>query len=191
MRKIVSIILLSVVTITNCTSNNFQNYETLMAKEPASGKRADSLFLGIYFGMTPKQFYLHCWQLNKEGILTGDNTNAVLYHLQNGELNHDATMNFYPAFQNNRIYKMAATFNYDGWAPWNKNLMADSLQQSVIKLFKKWYPGGNPFLEINDNERGTIYVKVDGNRRITVGKYDDMKVKVDYTDLLTEQVMNK
>ena len=191
MKNIISIILLSFVLASNCTNDNFQKYETLAAKEPASGKRADSLFLGIYLGMTSKQFYIHCWQLNKQGILTGDNTNAVLYHLKNSELNHDATMSFYPEFQNNKINKMAATFNYDAWAPWNKSLMADSLQKAVVKLFEKWYPAGNPFLVINDKDRGTIYVKVDGNRRITVGKFDDMKVKVDYTDLLTEQALNK
>jgi len=34
-------------------------------------------------------------------------------------------------------------------------------------------------------------VKVDGNRRITIGKFDDRKVKVDYTDLLIEQKLKK
>lgn len=185
------IILLSIVLALGCTNDNFRKYESLVKDEPASGKRADSLFLGIYFGMTAKQFYMHCWQLNKQGILTGDNTNAVLYHLKNGELGHDALLSFYPKFQADKIYKMAATFSYDAWAPWNKSLVSDSLQKAVVKLFERWYPAGNPFLEISDKERGTIYVKVDGNRRITVGKFDDMKVNVDYTDLLTEQALNK
>jgi len=58
-------------------------------------------------------------------------------------------------------------------------------------LYKKWYSDGNPFLLIKDEKKGTIYVKVDGNRRITIGKYDDMMVKVDYTDLLVEKQLNR
>ena len=174
--------------LAGCTNDNFKKYERLVAKESASGRHADSLFMGIYLGMTSKDFYVQCWKLNNEGLFTdGENNHAVLYPLQNGELRHKGSMNFYPDFRNGKIFKMQAVFNYDAWAPWNKNLMADSLQHDVLNLFAKWYPAGNPFLPIEDKERGTIYVKVDGNRRIIVGKYDDMRVKVDYTDLLAEQ----
>ena len=183
--------LFTLLIITGCTNDNFKRYQSLVAEEPASGKHADSLFAGIYLGMSSKDFYVHCWQLNKAGLFTdGENNNAVLYQLHKGELKYNASMNFYPEFLNGKIYKMQATINYDAWAPWNKSMMADSLQQDVLKLFAKWYPAGNPFLRIEDKERGVIYVKVDGNRRIIVGKYDDMRVKVDYTDLLTEQASN-
>jgi len=185
-------VLLILFLMTGCANDNFKKYKSLIAKELASGKHADSLFMGIYLGMPSKQFYGHCWQLNKAGLFTdGDNNTSVLYQLKNGELKYKASMNFYPEFRNDKIYKMRATFNYDAWAPWNKSMMSDSLEQDVLKLFTKWYPAGNPFLLIEDKERGTIYVKVDGNRRIVVGKYDDMRVKVDYTDLLTEQALNK
>lgn len=184
--------LFTLLIITGCINDNFKKYKSLEAKEPASGKRVDSLFMGIYLGMTSKQFYVHCWQLNKEGLFTdGANNHAVLYHLKNGELKYRGSMNFYPEFINDKIYKMQATLSYDAWAPWNKNTMADSLQQDVLKLLTKWYPAGNPFLPIEDKQRGTIYVKVDGNRRIIIGKYDDMRVKVDYTDLLTDQAFSK
>jgi len=184
--------LFALLIITGCTNDNFIRYKNLVAEESASGKHVDSLFMGIYLGMTSKDFYVHCWQLNKAGLFTdGQNNYAVLYQLKNGELKHKASINFYPEFKNDKIYKMQATFNYDAWAPWNKDMMADSLQQDVLKLFAKWYPGGNSFLPIEDKERGIIYVKVDGNRRIIIGKYNDMRVKVDYTDLLTEQAFNK
>jgi hypothetical protein len=58
-------------------------------------------------------------------------------------------------------------------------------------MYKKWYPDGNPFLILTDKARGTIYVKVDGNRRITIGRFNDMMVKVDYTDLLIEKKLKK
>ena len=41
---------------------------------------------------------------------------------------------------------------YNAWAPWNKNLFADTLQTDVVELYKKWY-GGNNFIEITDCKR--------------------------------------
>ncbi|QEC68201.1 hypothetical protein FRZ67_13145 [Panacibacter ginsenosidivorans] len=169
-------------------NNDANDYESLMAKEVSSGKRADSLFFGIYLGMTSKQFFTQCWQLNKQGIFTdGNNNTAVLYKLNKNELKYPASMNFYPEFRENKIYKMWATFQYDGWAPWNKHMYSDSLLPELLKLYKTWYSSGNPFIEMHDKERGTIYVKVDGNRRIIIGRYNDMIVKVDYADLLVDK----
>ena len=42
-------------------------------------------------------------------------------------------------------------------------------------------------MPITDKAKRTIYVKVDGNRRITLGKFDDMIVKADFTDLVIEE----
>jgi hypothetical protein len=189
MRKIMAIrisffLYLLVVTQSACGDADMKDYRRLVSKEMATGKRVDSLFFGIHFGMTSKEFYAHCWELNKKGLLTdGLNNMAVLYKLNRNELRHNGSMNFYPQFYENRIVKMPVTFQYDGWAPWNKNLFADSLKEDVLHLYKKWYPGGNPFIKMEDEKRGTIYIKVDGNRRITIGRYNDLQVKVDYTDL--------
>ncbi len=178
--------------LANCTDSGFRQYETLMKNEIESGKRADSIFFGIFFGMTNKQFFTYCWEMNKKGIFTdGENNMYVLYKLKNNELKHRTSMNFYPDFYQNKIYKMRVNFQYDAWAPWNKQLYADSLLPDVLQLYKAWYRQGNPFIKIDDKEKGTLYVKVDGNRRITIGRYDDMLVKVDYTDLLVEKQMKK
>ncbi|MES1225542.1 MAG: hypothetical protein ABUT20_59230, partial [Bacteroidota bacterium] len=96
------------------------------------------------------------------------------------------SMFFYPDFMNGKIAEMRVSFSYAGWAPWNKNLFADSLLPKVLLLYNKWYKGGNPFITIKDKQKGNIYIKIDGNRRITVGKADDMTVKVNYTDLYIE-----
>ena len=176
------------ITIASCGDADLRAYKKLVKKETESGKRVDSLFFGIRFGMTSKEFYAHCWELNKKGILTdGLNNMAVLYKLNRNELKHEASMNFYPEFYENKIYKMPVTFQYVSWAPWNKNLFADSLKEEVLQLYKKWYPGGNEFLKMDDEEKGTIYIKVDGNRRITIGRYIDLQVKVDYTDLSVKE----
>ena len=182
------IVLLSLALIAqSCTDSGLRQYETLSKNEIASGRRVDSLFFGFYFGMTNKDFFSYCWQQNKKGIFTdGQNNMYVLYKMKNNELLHPASMNFYPDFYQNKIYKMRVLFQYDGWAPWNKQLYSDSLLPHVVDLYKTWYKDGNRFIRIYDKEKGTIYVKVDGNRRITIGRYDDMIVKVDYTDLFIE-----
>lgn len=170
----------------------YKLYESLKKKELAKGQRVDSLFLGIRLGMSSKQFYGYCWEMNKKGLFTdGESNTAVLYQLNKHELNYSASMNFYPEFHQDKIYKMGVSFQYDAWAPWNSHLSSDSLYADVVKLYKKWYSIGNPFIEISDKEKGTIYVKVDGNRRITIGKYNEFYVKVDYTDLLVENQLRK
>lgn len=178
-------IITGIVFMTACSSNR---YEALLQKELSSGRRSDSLFFGIYLGMTGKEFYAHCWEMNKKGLFTdGQNNTAVLYKLDHHELKYPASMNFYPEFHQDRIFKMKVIFNYNAWAPWNKSMSSDSLFADLLDLYKKWYPDGNPFIRIDNEKKGTIYVKLDGNRRIVMGKYDDMNIKVDYTDMLKEQ----
>lgn len=167
-----------------------EKYSDLVKKELASGRTANQLIMDIHFGMTKKQFYDYCWGMHNKGIFEdGANSTAVLYRLskpgQPGQLKQAASMNFYPVFRNDTIYKMWAQFEYDAWAPWNKGLFADSLMLDVVGLYTRWYPGNN-FIKLTDPQRGTIYVKVDGNRRIVVGRKDDAHVNVDYTNLLVE-----
>ena len=183
--------MLLILALYSCQNGGSNNYNQLVKTELAKKTRTDSLFFGIYLGMTSKAFYSHCWDLNKQGIFTnGSNNTSVLYKLKH-ELKAVASMNFYPDFYEDKIFSMWATIQYDAWAPWNKSLQADSLLPDVLQLYKKWYPTGNDFISISDKDRGTIYVKVDGNRRITIGKYNDGVVKVDYTDLLIEEKLKK
>lgn len=176
---------------TACDNSGLNKYNSLMEKELKSGKHVDSIFFGMYFGMLNKDFFAHCWEMNRKGIFTdGENNMYVLYKLKK-ELKYPASMNFYPDFYQNKIYKMRVNFQYEGWAPWNKQRYADSLLPDVLHMYKKWYSDGNPFISIKDKDKGIIYIKVDGNRRITIGKYNDEIVKADYTDLLVEKVIKK
>jgi hypothetical protein len=187
--KIYKLLIVCSLITSSCTDNSgYSKYEKLKKKELARNIREDSLFLGIKFKMTSKEFYAHCWEMNKKGLFTDGNDNtAVLHKLNNNELKHPGRMNFYPVFYQNKIYKMPVTFEYDGWAPWNKHFFSDSLLPDVLNLYQKWYADGNPFIKIDDKEKGTIYVKVDGNRRIVIGRFNDLRVKVDYTDLTVEK----
>jgi len=173
-----------------CQQTPYDKYQSLVQVELASSHRVDSLFLGISLGMTPRDFYLHCWDMNKKGLFTdGESNTAVTYKLPQG-LKFPASMNFYPEFSDGRISRMGVSFRYDGWAPWNKHMNSDSLREDVKHLLQEWYPKGNPFIRMEDKERGVIYVKVDGNRRMIVGCYDNVYVKVVYTDLSVEKELN-
>ena len=166
-----------------CKQSTGSEYNRLVKKELASNKRANDLFMGIRFGMTSKEFYAYCWEMNKKGLFTdGNNNTAVLYRMDTG-FAHPVLMNFYPGFHEDRIADFSATFAYEAWAPWNHPLSSDSLLPGILEQYRKWLPG-NDFLTMTDPHKGTIYIKVDGNRRIIIGRYDDQIVKVDYTDLL-------
>jgi len=193
--KTAASILIILFMIFGCSEDSeMDKYSSLVKKELASNKRVDSIFFGFHFGMTQKKFFMHCWEMNKKGIFTdgydGRGNMNVLYKLGK-ELKYPASMNFYPDFNDSTIWRMRVNFQYDGWGPWNKHMAADSLLPDVFKMYKNWYGDGNSFIQINDKTRGILYVKVDGNRRITIGKYDDVIVKVEFTDMLVENIKIK
>jgi len=190
MKEILKIgfIIFFVVVYASCTTQTAENqYEELVKSELASGKRNDSIFFGIYLGMTGKDFFTRCWEMNKEGLFTDGKSNTAVLCKLNTQLKYPASMHFYPELVDNKITKMPVTFQYDGWAPWNKHMFADSLITDVLQLCKKWYRNGNPFIKMTVPGKNTVYVKLDGNRRITISKKSDMEVSVDYTDMLKEK----
>lgn len=135
--------------------------------------------------MSKKKFYKHSWNLNDKGLVRqGPENKAVYYKLEN-ELDHPAQMYFYPSFYNGRVYQMRVKFEYRNWAPWNKNLYADSLQVEVLELFREWYGNGfsQKILKENKPEK-TLYVKKDGNRRITVTTKGSKSVVAFITDVV-------
>jgi hypothetical protein len=184
--------ILLLVLLANCRQSGIDQYHALLKKEQESKKKVNDIFFGIALGMASKDFYMHCWDLNKQGVFTdGAGNTAVNYKLTHNELKHPADMNFYPEFHKDKISSLWAKFQYAGWMPWNKKMDSDNLLADVVQLYKKWYPAGNPFIAISDKEKGTIYVKVDGNRRIIIGRFDDVQVKADYTDLSVEPELKK
>lgn len=156
-------------------------YEKMLKHELASGIRYDSLFMGIYLGMPEKEFYTHCWILNGKGLIRqGMRNMTVEYQLKN-ELKNPATMDFYPVFVKGKIFEMPVRFLYNGWAPWNKKLSADSLQVDVLKWYETQY--GDGFIQVRHPKRGIAYVKVNGNRQISIFKQDDIHVWAIFTDM--------
>jgi hypothetical protein len=163
-------------------------YDKMVKKELASGLRNDSLVLGLYFGMPEKEFYTHCWNLNHKGVIKqGENNTTVLYELKN-ELKYQAAMDFYPKFNQGKISELPIRFFYRAWAPWNKNLSADNLQTEVRKYIEKNF--GSGFIEVKHSKRGSAFVKVNGNRRITIFKEDEVHVWAVFTDMTIKSTWN-
>src|SRR5690606_9507700 len=107
-----------------CTHKS--EYRKMVEKEMAKEVRVDSLFMGLEFGMTRKEFFAHCWELNKQGLFRDGPGNATVEYETN-ELKYPAYMHFYPAFHEGKIYEIPVKFKYKAWAPWNIHLFADSL----------------------------------------------------------------
>ena len=165
--------------ISGCTPKT--KYERKLKHELAKGERYDSLFMGLYLGMPEKDFYTHCWKLNRQGLIRqGSNNSTVEYQMRN-ELKYPATMNFYPSFMDDRISEMPVKFAYSGWAPWNQKLSSDSLQIDIIKWFEKKY--GNHFMKVDHPKRGSAFVKINGNRRITIFRENDINVWAIFSDM--------
>jgi len=172
-------ILVSGVILIGCSPKS--RYDRIVKRELASGVRYDSLFLGLYFGMPEKTFYMHCWDLNKKGMIRqGESNTTVLFDLKK-ELKHPAVMDFYPRFKEGKIFELPVRFKYTGWAPWNKELSSGNLELDVLEWYKKTY--GNKFIKVQHPKRGVAYVQVKGNRRITIFIETDLYVWAYFTDL--------
>jgi hypothetical protein len=177
------IFFISVVIGVSCTPK--ERYDRMLKHELASGIRHDSLFMGLYLGMSQKDFYTRCWNLNREGLVKQGEGNTTVEYLTRGELKHQGRMDFYPKFAEGKIYEMPVRFAYAGWAPWNKELSSENLLTDVLDWYKKIYGGG--FIEVDHPEKGAAFVKVNGNRRITIFKTDDLYVWAIFTDLLARK----
>ena len=78
---------------------------------------------------------------------------------------------------------MRFRFSYTAWAPWNKELQPEQLQEEVKVMMKTLYPGNDFFnldKKVNDQP---IAVKIDGNRLITVYVFDNRFVQAYIEDL--------
>ena len=193
MRRIIEILIISSLIVFFFSCQQKSEYHQILEREMASGIRYDSLFHGFYFGMPSKDFYSHCFKLNKKGLIRQGSTNQTVY-AKITELEHPASMDFYPTFLDDKIAGMPVTFTYDSWAPWNKHLSADSLKLKVVDLMEEWYGPG--FIQIKNPSKfsvngGDAFVKVNGNRRISVYNINDTKVNVDFMDLTQKEKMEQ
>ncbi|MEP1953571.1 MAG: hypothetical protein ABJH64_10675 [Algoriphagus sp.] len=167
-----------VLGITSCKSD----YQKMVEKELSSGKQVDELFLGLKLGMTRKEFYETCWELNKEGVLTNGPTELSVEYDAALPSGNTAKMRFYPKFEDDQLYLMPVEFTYLGWAPWNEELSAENLRSDVVSLLQDWY--NTEFIEVANEDKSLLaYVSVEGNRRVRIFKKHLSVVRVEIVDL--------
>lgn len=160
------------------TCEQKSEYERLVQEELNKDVRHDSLFLGYEFGMQREEFFDYSWELNQQQIITG--STQIEYTFE--DLSHKATMVFFPDFYEDRIYRMPVEIHYNAWAPWNRNLFSDSLIVELVDLYEEIYGPG--FIKtIHPEVEKEAWIKVDGNRRISIYRKDDMTTRVEFLDL--------
>jgi len=162
-------------------------YSQLVKREMATGVIHDSLLFDLKFGQHKDAFFEACWRLNQKGIISnGPGNKWVKYELPSTPdvpLETGITLLFFGDFNEKKIMNgMDFQFYYNAWSIWNKNLQADKLAPVVMDSLKKWYPG-NDFIKVPlKKDSLEVFVKVDGNRRITIRPLDDdriVKAKID------------
>lgn len=177
---------LFLLSLTSCQSE----YEKMEKRELDSGKVANELFFGLELGMTRKQFYETCWELNKQGVLTNGPTELSVEHSLVFPSGNAGKMRFYPKFEEDKIYLMPVEFQYDGWGPWNEELTVEKLREDVVKLFEQWY--GEGFIEVTNGDKTQIaFVKMDGNRRVRIFKKHLSAVRAEISDLPVQRKISQ
>lgn len=194
--KNITYLLLLIITIsvgiTSCETEAAPRtlYEKIERAELKKDIRKDSLFLGLHFGMKKVDFFNHCEALNQDSILYQGNGGKPEFFIKD-DLKYKSRMNFYPEYQNDLIWEMPVRFEYDGWAPWNKDYNATQLRKRVATMMMDWY-GGNDFFEVPHPIDTIALVKIDGNRRIVLQRESaGAFVEAIYTDLTVEKELMK
>ena len=165
-------------------------YSKLLKKELKSGKSFNDLVLGLKIGQTKDDFYKICSDLNKKKLITSGARSLypeyILYPKDSVENGKKIRMSFMGIFDDDRIMKgMDIRFNYYSWIAWREEYNSDNLINEIKDTLQLWYPGNN-FIEIDlklDSKNNFAYVKIDGNRQITMYKIDGRDVAVIIEDL--------
>lgn len=184
------LLLLILAWSVGCEESPEEQYKRIEQAELASGVRYDSLFKGIHFNMKKKDFLDYCFNMNlKDEFRQGGVKNGrwVECKLKN-EMKYPGAINFFPKFKNNVITEMEAAIYYDNASYQDKVFESDSLLLDVLHLLEKWYGPGFMKIESPYFYRDDVFVKVNGNRRITVFKdISGHMINIWYMDLLAKK----
>lgn len=149
--------------------------------ELESGVRNDSLFLGLTFGIEFQEFFDHCRELNRQGIVKEGSRNMSVEYLFKDSLNNPIAFNFYAHRNGDKpIRQYNTSFYYYAWVL-NRHLQSDRLMDMLPPILMEWYGGNEPFTQ---NKEGKVHLyKIDGNRMIDLFIYDESTVVATYSDL--------
>jgi hypothetical protein len=172
------------VALSSCEESAASRYKSLEKREVATGIRQDSLFKGIYLGMSHEDFREYCYYKNTvehDFRNDGPHTSWVISKIDG--MKYPAAINFYPVFKNNVITAMDAAIFYDFRNGEQSPHTKESLLEDVLQLLQTWY--GAEFFRIASPTafREDIYVSVRGNRRVIVYPTLTSEVRVRMQDL--------
>lgn len=173
-------LIILMITISISCEKKELDYNQIVEKELAKEVRHDSLFLGYKFGMESNKFFEYSWDLNQQQIITGQS--VMEYKID--RLRSPVIMNYFPEFNDGKLHFIPAEAAFEAWAPWNKSLHSDSLIVDLIDMFEKDFNGNSFFKTSLPEKRRTAWVKIDGNRQISIYKFDDRVVRIEFLDLL-------
>jgi len=183
MRLILIGFVLTTTFLISCKSD----YEKLVISEMASGVEYKELPLGLSTGITKKEYFAECWDLNKQKVISQGSGNqyAKYYLMPEGVTDslYKIKMLFYGMFDKEDVMRgMDMKMEFTNWAPWNEEFQSPMLMNTLEEHYMSTY-NGNPFLSIKVSDQLSARVKVDGNRRITMYPIDDQKAAVKILDL--------
>lgn len=185
------LVTLAVIALGSCGQSE---YTKLVKRELAKNVRYDSLFLTFKFNDTQTEFYTKGWEQNRLGLIRqGPKNQNVEYMLRSQDsTKSNIQMLFFPEFdEQERIRKMELFFRYQLWNPTSSNYSAQELLPVALDTLMNWY-GGNEFIEVKfPKDSVSLWVKVDGNRQISITTLQDGELKAVITDLTWEKPQPK
>ncbi len=167
------------IVFIGCSSESKLEKEIRVGLE--SGVRNDSLFLGLKFGIEFQEFFDHCRELNRQGLVNEGPRNMSVEYLFKDSLNNPIAFNFYAQKNGDGpIRQYNTSFYYYAWVL-NRHLQSDRLMAMLKPVLMDWYGGNEPFTQMKDGKEH-LY-KIDGNRMIDLFIYDESTVVATYSDL--------
>ncbi len=177
--------LLYILVLMEIACGHPSDYETMLARETARPDTIRTLFFNYELGMSRQAFFDSSWALNRRGLVTQGPSNMNVQYDLTDQMPHEATMLYYPDFEDDRVVQMRIRISYDAWAPWNRHLWSDSLIFDVRDLMEVWYGEGFLTQQVSRPLIGSTneFIKIDANRQIRIQSDSDSEVLVKITDL--------
>lgn len=168
--KSLIVVFILIVGTVACALTPEERYKALEKAELASGVTYDSLFMGLHFGMSKNTFREYCYDQHLEQqFYQGGQRNSIWVEADIDEMEYPATINFYPEFKAEKITEMNASIYYRPDVQFKDEIFEkDSLLLDVLNLMDSWYGPERTKIRSPFFYKEDVYVKVNGNRRITI-----------------------
>lgn len=167
--KLVLVAFTAMFGLASCKKSEAERYMAYEKEQLQQGVKQDSLFKGLYFGMSKKEFRDFCLEQNiQKKFWQGGTKNTAWVESKLEGLQYPAAINFYPEFTNDTITEMNAAIYYDNAQFKDGTFESDSLLLDVLDLLDKWYGGKTFLVKSPVFYKDDVHVHLKGNCRVTV-----------------------